>query len=91
MGEMVLGVQVCCIYWALCFYYYISSTLDHQASDPGGGGPRSRVLVSGMFFHLTVIMIGGKLLCVSNKDDDLSCLTRLLRGLNEIKHVSVLG
>ena len=28
---------------------------------------------------------------MSSKNDDLSCLTRWLRGLNEIKHVRVLG
>ena len=32
---MTLG---CCIYYALCFYYYINSTSDHQTLDPGDWG-----------------------------------------------------
>ena len=33
-------IQVCYIYCALYFcYYYISSTSDHQALDPGGWRP----------------------------------------------------
>ena len=33
-------IQAHYIYWALYFYcYYISSTSDHQALDPGGWGP----------------------------------------------------
>ena len=31
-------VQACYMYCALYFYYYISSTSDHQALDPGGWG-----------------------------------------------------
>ena len=33
-------IQVHCIYCVLYFYYYyICSTSDHQALDPGGWGP----------------------------------------------------
>ena len=39
-GDGFRMIQVHCIYCALYFYYYyIGSTLDHQALDPRGWGP----------------------------------------------------
>ena len=38
-GDSFRMIQECCIYCVLCFYYYISSTSDHQALDPKGWAP----------------------------------------------------
>ena len=32
-------IRACYIYFVLYFYYYISSTSDHQALGPGDSGP----------------------------------------------------
>ena len=42
VGDHFRMIQAHCIYCTLYFYYYyISSTSDHQALDPGGWGPWS--------------------------------------------------
>ena len=51
-GDGFRTIQVDYIYWALYFYYYyISSTSDHQALDPGGWGPLLLVCMSLVFPH----------------------------------------
>ena len=42
-------IQVRYIYCVLyVYYYYISSTSDHQVLDPGGWGPLSQLSLQGM-------------------------------------------
>ena len=41
-GDGFRVIQMHYIYGALYFYYYISSTSDHQALDPGGWDPCSK-------------------------------------------------
>ena len=46
-------IQAHYIYYAPCFYYYfISSTLDHQVLDSGGWGPRPNRPGLGISVHL---------------------------------------
>ena len=45
-------IQAYYVYWALCFYNYISSTSDHQALDARGWGPWYSPLPWLLSFHM---------------------------------------